>query len=314
MQLYRSRGFGDFFQDTFAFLKQNGKHFFKHYFIINGIFLLLLLAMGYFFTKFYTDFIFGSALRNQDMSAIDNFMNDNFGLFIVLLFFFVIVALIAGTVSYAYMPIYLKLYNENSGKGFDTKDIISTYKNNLGKIGVFVICSILLFIPLIIVLGICSFILMITIIGILAIPLLFGGFMLFYTMTLMEYLNDEKGIWECFGYSWSLITSKFWAAIGSVGIFYLMSYIAQNVVGLIPYFFGMASLFSSTYDGDQPSNDEIGLTFTIIMMSVFFISFILGAILGNIVQLNQGIVYYGLKEGKENINTKDDIDLIGSGE
>ena len=46
MQLYKSRGFGEYFQDTFAFLKQNGKHLFKHFFIINGIFLLILMVIG----------------------------------------------------------------------------------------------------------------------------------------------------------------------------------------------------------------------------------------------------------------------------
>jgi len=50
MQLYKSRDFSAFFQDTFAFLKQNGKHYFKHYFIVNGIFLMILMVLGYFFT------------------------------------------------------------------------------------------------------------------------------------------------------------------------------------------------------------------------------------------------------------------------
>ncbi|WP_299555661.1 hypothetical protein [Seonamhaeicola sp.] len=313
MQLYKSRGFSEFFQDTFGFLKQNGKHFFKHYFIVNGIFLLILLAMGYFFTKFYTDVVFGGLASGQGATALDNYMNENLGLFIVFLLVFLIVALISATVSYAYVPIYLKLYEEKGGKHFSSNEVITVYKNSIGKLVIYIICCIVLAIPMLILFMIGAFALMITIIGILALPLLVGGFMLFFTMVLMEYLDNKKGIWDCFGYSWDLLSSKFWAAVGSVGLFYLMSYIAQNVVSLIPYFFGMAS-FLTTIEQGGPTEEEIGSAMMVIMMLVFFLSFLVSAILGNIVQLNQGIVFYSLKEDKENINTKDIIDLIGSGE
>ena len=52
----------------------------------------------------------------------------------------------------------------------------------------------------------------------------------------------------------------------------------------------------------------------IVMLVVFFITFIVGTILNDITQLNQGIVFYSLKEDNENINTKSVIDQIGSGE
>lgn len=313
MQLYKSRGFSEFFQDTFAFLKENGKHFFKHFFIVNGIFLLILIIIGYFFTKFYTEVLFGGLINGQSTTTIDDYMNENLVLFVILIIVFIIVALISGIVSYAYTPIYLKLYTEKNGSTFETRDIIAVYKSNIGKLLTYVLCCILIAIPIFIIFIICAFILMITIIGILALPLLLGGFMLFFTMTLMEYLENKKGIWECFAYSWTLLTSKFWAAIGSVGLFYLMSYIAQNVIALIPYFFGMASLFT-TIDQGGPSQEDLGSAMTIVMLLVFFLTFIVSAILGNIVQLNQGVVFYSLKEESENINTKSVIDEIGSGE
>ncbi len=312
MELYKSRGFSEFFQDTFSFLKQNGKHFFAAYFIINGIFLLLLAVIGYFFTKFYTEFLFSGLLQgNNGATILDKYMNENLGLFLVMLFIFIIVALIAGVVSYAFPAIYLKLYNEKEGANFSTKDIINTYKTNTGKLLIFVICSILIAIPLLLVFVITGFVLMITIVGILALPLLLAAFMLFYSMTLMEYLENKKDIWSSFGYSWKLLTSKFWAAVGSVGLFYLMSYVIQNIITIIPYMFGMASIFTNI---ENPNQEEIENTMMIVMLLVFFLSFLFGAILGSIVQLNQGIVFYSLKEQNENINTKSIIDQIGSGE
>ena len=312
MELYKSRGFSDYFQDTFLFLKQNGKHFFASYFVVNGIFLLLLAIIGYFFTKFYTEFIFGGLLEgNNSTTILDQYMNENLGLFIIMLFIFIIVALVAGVVSFAFPAIYLKLYIEKEGTNFDTKDIINTYKTNVGKLFVFVVCSILIAIPLLFVFIISGFVLMITIIGILALPLLLAAFMLFYNMTLMEYLENKKDIWTSFGYSWKLLISKFWASVGCVGLFYVMSYVIQNIITLIPYLFGMASIFTNMENTNQ---EDIGNTMMIVMLLVFFLSFLLGAILGNIVQLNQGIVFYSLKEQNENINTKSIIDQIGSGE
>lgn len=313
MELYKNRGFSEFFQDTFTFLKSNGKHFFKHYFIVNGIFLIILMGIGYVFTKFYTDMIFGGLLGGSTSVELDNYINNNSGLFILVVILFVIIGIIAGTVSYVYPAIYLKLYSQNNGKSFDFKTIVNTYKSNIGKLIIFILCSIILAIPLLIALIIGAVALAITIVGILAIPLLFGGFMLFYSMTLMEYLERRRGIWDSFGYSWQLIKIKFWAAVGCVGLFYLISYIAQNVISIIPYIFGMASLFTSLDQGN-PTNEEVGAAMTLVMILVFFLTFIVSAILGTITQLNQGIIFYSLKETNENINTKSVIDQIGSSE
>jgi len=312
MQLYKSRNFSAFFQDTFAFLKQNGKHFFKHFFIVNGIFILILMVMGYFFTKFYTTVVFGGLLQNNP-NAMDDYLNDNIGVFVLFALAFISIGLIAAIISYAYTAIYLKLYIENKGSDFQTKTIIDSYKSKLGKLFIFLICGILIGIPLALIAGIIMFLLAITLIGVLLLPVVIGAFSLFYYMTLMEYLENKKGIWDSYSYAWTLLSSKFWPAVGCVGLFYLMTYILQNVITIIPYIFGMASIFTTLEDG-VPNPEETGATMMVVMLIVFFISFLFGTILNNIVQLNQGLVFYSLKEDKENINTKSEIDQIGSGE
>jgi hypothetical protein len=312
MQLYKSRDFGEFFQDTFAFIKANGKHFFTNYLIINGIFLIIMMVMMYFFTKFYTSVVFGG-LVGGNTTVIDDYMNENLGLFIVLVILFVVIALIAGVISFSFVPLYLKLYAERDGQNFGTSELVTAYKSNLGNIFIFLVCGFLLGIPLIFVMGIGMFILAITIVGILLIPVLIGAISLFYNMTLMEYIEKKRGIWESFSYAWTLMTSKFWPAVGSVGLFFLMSYIVQGVFSMIPYIFGMASLFT-TIESGNPDPAAISSTMTIILLAIFFVSFFAGALIGLIVQLNQGIVFYSLKEDNENINTKSVIDQIGSGE
>ena len=92
-----------------------------------------------------------------------------------------------------------------------------------------------------------------------------------------------------------------------------MSYIAQNVVAMIPYFAFIIDLVTGV-DAETVSPDEINKSASVMMVAIFMLTFIVSTLLNIIVQVNQGIVFYSLKEDQENINTKNDIDLIGSGE
>lgn len=311
MQLYKSRDFGAFFQDTFAFIRQNGKHLFKNFFIINGIFLLILMVMGYFFSKFYTEVVFGGMINNNQ-NAFEEYINQNSELFFLMLFLFIIVGLISAIISYSYVPIYLKLYVKYEGRNFNATDILKEYKSNIGKIFIFLICGIAVAIPVILVSGIVMFILAITFIGILLMPVVLGGISLLYQGALMEYLENRKGIWDSFGYSWTLMGSKFWASIGCVGLFYLMSYITQNIVALIPYMFFIVDMVADLQPSGNPDPEDIASSMTILMVAIFLLTFLVSSLLNLIVQVNQGVVFYSLKEDNENINTKSDIDLIGS--
>ena len=312
MQLYRSRDFSAYFQDTFSFVKQNGGHFFKHFFIVNGVFLLILMVLGYFFMKFYTEIIFGGVLQNNP-NVFDGFMNSNSGLFLFLLILFIISSIVFGVFIYAYPVFYLKLYNSKGGKKFGTAELITAYKNNLSRLIVYIFASILIGIPLTMVAAVLVFALFITLIGIILVPFAIAVFSLFYIMALMEYMEGERSIWDSYSYSWKLLSSKFIASVGSVGIFYLMSYLVQNVITLIAYIFGMVRMFTTVEDGN-PNPEDFSGTMSIIMIITFMAGFLLGSILNSIVVLNQGIIYYSLKEDNESINTKSIIDQIGSGE
>lgn len=313
MQLYKSRDFGEYFQDTFAFIKQNGRHLFKHFIIINGIPLMILLVLGYFFSKFYGD-IFSEGMLNGNSSAIDSYINENSGGFSLLIITFVIIAFLAGMIWYAFVPFYLKLYQEKNGINFSTSDIMNCYKTHLGKIFIFFICGLLLALPMLVGVSVLLLILAITIIGFLAMPMVIGALSLLYQGALMEYIDDQRGIWGSFMYSWKLMRSKFWAAIGCVGLFYLMSYVIQNVIAIIPYAFGMVSLFTEIETNTAADGTAIQKTITVMMLAIFLLTFFVSSLLNIILQINQGVVYYSLKEDIENINTKSAIDLIGSSE
>lgn len=315
MQLYKARNFSSFFQDTFTFLKTNGKHFFKHFLIVNGIFILILMALGYVFMKFYTELLFGS-INGNDVNVIDQYMDENLPMIIIVGLLLFIIGLVAALVQYAYVPLYLKIYDEHQSSDFGTKEIIAAYKTNVGKLLVFLVAGILLAIPLIIVMGLGFFVLAITIIGLLAIPFLIGLFSVLYSSALIEYIDSKNSIWSCFGYAWSLISSKFWPVVGSVGLFWLISYVVQNVVTLVGYFFGIFKVVLGVEEsrsvGTDPTETLTSMMF--IMAITFVLSALVSILMNAIVMLNQGIVFYSLKEEKEHRTTKSEIDQIGLGE
>ncbi len=312
MQLYRSRDFGAYFQDTFGFLKANGGHFFKHFFIVNGIFILILMVLGYFFMKFYTDVLFGGLLQN-DQNVFDDLINANSGWFLFIVILFVVASIVFGIFMYAYPVFYLQLYEKLGSKKFGTAEIVTAYRSNLGKLMIYVLASILIGIPLMLVFSAAIFALIITMIGIILIPFLFATFSLFYVMALMEFMEGKRSVWDSYSYSWKLLSSKFLAAVGSVGLFFIMSYLVQNVITLIGYIFGMVRMFT-TIESGNPNPEEFSSSFSVLLVIMFMAGFLLGTVLNNIVLLNEGVVFYSLKEENENINTKSVIDQIGSGE
>ena len=115
-----------------------------------------------------------------------------------------------------------------------------------------------------------------------------------------------------FGYAWQLISSKFWHAVGCIGIFYLMAYVIQMGIGFIQGV--VQGVQSITVIQEPVGMEDMSIGSLILAIVISVISFIISTTLQTIIQVNQSIVYYGLKETSENVNTKSVIDQIGSGE
>lgn len=313
MQLYQTRDFNSFFQDTFTFLKQNGKHFFTNFFSISGALILILGLISYYVSKTYTEaLIYNFTINGNNGLQIDQFANDNLALFILTIIGVVVLSILFWIIIYAFTPIYFKLYEKHKGTNFTLNDILNVYKANSGKFFAFLVFGFILAIPLVLLFGIVAFVLTITIVGILGIPFLVALFATLYHMTLLEMLDNKRNFWDSFGYAWRLISSKFWHAVGCIGIFYLIAYVVQLSIGFVQSIIqGVQSMTAI----QQPVGLEDMSTGTIILsLVIFFVSFLVSTTLQTIIQVNQSIVYYGLKEMNENISSDNVIDQIGSGE
>lgn len=311
MQLYKSRDFGAYFSDTFSFLKKFGGHFYKNYLVINGVFILVLMVLAYFFFKFYMEFI-GATLNNPNGSTfIDSYLNDNGAAFAIIGVVFLFVAIFMGLITFSFTPIYFGLVERSNGPNFGTSEIVQALRANFGRIVVFWLISIALFIPLFAVLFIVIMILAFTFIGIVLVPLPIAFIMLLYHSTFMEYLNSNKGFFESMGYAYNLIKTRFWASVGCVLLFYIMLQVLQTIVTMVPYIAGMASIFTNPQSFEANPQESLTTMFTVLTI-VFVLTFLL-SLLGNcILQMNQAIIYYSLKEETENIGSKSIIDEIGA--
>jgi len=315
MQLYKSRDFSEFFSDTFTFIKENGKHFFKHYFIINGALLLILAALGYVFSSYFLQDIFNSAYGLETSNRFETLITENTVLFAILILAFVFIGILFGAVSYIYTPIYFKLYEKNNNTNFETKDIINAFKTHLGKLILFIILSFFFGLVLLIPFGIVSVIVSITIVGMLLLPLIVGLYMGLFNATLLEYLEDKRGYFDSFGYAWTIITSKFWPAIGCMGIFYLMAYIIQISFSIIQSIFNLGTSLTIPINGNLDIGDtQASTAIVIVTIILYVVSFVVSFLVNAVLQINQSIVYYSVKEENDNINLKSDIDLIGTSE
>ena len=241
---------------------------------------------------------------------LDSILNANPILFVTLIISMVIVGLFFAVISYAYTPIYFRLYEKNERTNFAIKEIVNSFKENAGKIVMFLVLGFLMLLVLIIPIAIAGVILAITMVGILLLPLLVALIAGLYNMTLLEFINqNKKSFFDCFGYVWKLITSKFWHAVGCMGIFYLMSYIVQIGLSIFQSIINVST--NITVPENALEGDSTSMVFIFISIILFVISFLVGIVLNCMLQINQSIVYFGLKEESENINMKSEIDLIG---
>lgn len=307
--LYKKRTFGDFVSDTFIFFKTHGKHFFKHYFIINGSLLLIMMVLSYFIFKVYFEVLF-SNLNNQDPGVLESFYTNNVALIVGVVIFFILLMVLLFILGQSFPVFYLKLLDKHSGTNFTSKTIINEIKQNFTKLLKYALGLIFLSIFLGGLLLIVFFALIFIIIGIPLMLIIFPFIVAFVNLTLYNYLTDELTFFSACNEAIGCIRRKFWAIIGATLVVYIIFYIATSVFTLIPYIFGFVSLMTDINENIN-SADRFN-TIGIMMTLIFCISILASLVLGNLILINSGIIYYSDKENEFHISTKSNIDLIGT--
>lgn len=311
-QLFKNRNFSDYISDTFSFFKETGKHFFTHYFIINGGFLLILSVLFYVVFKVYFEVLFSNiGAVDQDFGSMESYFNNNIGLIIGVVVVLILLILFVSLLNFAYPIIYLNLYDKNQGDSFTTSDVLKEMKNNLGRLIGYFIKLFLISIPILVVLGGLMVLLLFIIIGIPLLFIIMPAYLAWMNLSLYVYMNSNTGFLEALGKGFQLMKEKFWPNIGSNLIMLIIVYVLLTVLTMIPYAIGIASVFTSAQS--QNFEDENPFSFIGIMFTIIFVLWVLLIyILNNILLINNGVIYYSLRENSENYQQQSAIDSIGS--
>lgn len=308
-QLFKKRNFSDYISDTFTFFKVTGKHFFKNYFIINGTLLILLMVLTYFVFKVYFEMMFAN-IGSSSPNFLEDYFNNNIGLIIgVFLLFFLLIVFIS-LINYSFPVIYMNLYEKKKGNNFETNEIVAELKSKFGKIVIFFLVIFLLSITAgLIIMGL-IIAMMFILIGFVLALILVPALLAFVQLSFYEYMNSEIGVFDALGKGFEKLKQNFWPIVGSTVVMYFIIQIVISIFSMVPYVIGIASMFSSIENGNP---QEETLSFFSIMMVLFMcLAMLFSYILNNLLVVNNGIIYYSLREQNENKTTLSDIDLIGT--
>ena len=313
-ELYKKRDLSANFSDTTAFFKTFGKHYFKNYLVINGIFLMVLVVLIYFISKVYMEVLFSGIPNAQNNpNYLMDYFNNNMALiaggFIITFLLIVILSML----NISFPIIYLKLVEKTNGNEFSTQEIISGLKKNIGKMIVFFLGSLFIIMPLAFIIFGLLILLCFILIGI---PLLFivgPAFISWITLSYYEYSLKDVGYFKAVANGFSLVKQQFWTTVGTTFLVMMLAQIIQGFITMIPYVLSMIWMFVSTQEiQTQTSKTDTFSTMGILFAVIMVFSVLLSYIFNNFILVSQGLIYYSLQEEKENNSTKSQIDLIGT--
>ncbi len=311
--LFKKRSFGDYFSDTIAFFKTFGKHYFKNYFIINGAFLLVLVVLIYFVSKIYMETVF-SSINNPDSNYLDTFINRNLVLFIGLLVLFVLLISLLSLINITYPILYLELTEKNNGNDFTTSQIISSLKQNAGRMFVFFLGLVFIILPLMIIVFSILILLCFVLIGIPLLLIIGPAFLSWIALSYHEYLIKKTGFFEALTNGFRLVKQQFWAIVGTTVLMSFLVQMLQGLITFIPYIIGIVYMFSSSesfQDGAAMNADRFSFM-AVFVAFIMVLSVLLSYFFNNFLIVNQGLIYYSLRETNENHSAEIQINNIGN--
>lgn len=307
-QLFKQRNFSDIFNDTFGFLRANGKNFLRSYFTVCGPLLLLMVILMYFVGDVFFKSIFSSIGNPNNNQLIENYFDNNLGFFIGMGVLLSVILLINMLLNYSFPIIYFKFLEQN--KQPTSKEMVMQIKAKAGKIFLFALLWLITFLPVIMIVSVVCVLLFSILIGIPLAIIAYAAMFSWIALSFINYLNTDDGYFTSFSKGFRILFNKFWVNSGTTAIFSIIIYFIQTIVSIIPYIVAVVYMVSNVNDGipGEDSFSVLGISFLITMI----LSFLLSLILGNLLFINQGMIYYSYAEEHENRSAMSEIDLIGS--
>lgn len=319
MQFYKKREFGAFISDSFQFFKLYGRNYFKNYILINGLLLILTLAVVVFGFREIFGQLVGSNVSGESY-YFERYFSENAGMLIVAGILVFLLFVLLAIVNYLYPVFYMKRIAEGAQK-VKTDEILDDFKRNAGRI--FKMCIGMLFILLpitMIVLGF-SYLLLLIIIGFFLILLVYPTAFNVSAFLMYDYFNTKRGFIESLSYS---IRSQFsyangnekspyWKYWGASIIMFIIMYMVTSVFTFVPMIFMYGSILTSAPDGNFEENPFTG-AMGILFFVFYGVSILASLILSNLMYINAGLMYYDSRTDLHQKVELEEIETIGSNE
>jgi hypothetical protein len=305
ISLLQSRDFGETFNVSVKFLRQNFKLFFKSILLIAGPFLLISGIAGAFYSS-----------HSVSMMSITNMMANSsnpFALYGWTFLLFMLASVIANIILLATVYSFMLNYLEKGPNGFTVNDVAGTLLRNLGKIFVlfFVLSLIAIILIVILVFIIAAIASMVPVLGILigvgaffGIMILFPPLMWQLSVVYLVRMQEGGGVFDSFGRTSQVMKGNFWWT----WLIVVCSSIAVSIIGAVftlpQIIYQMVLMVSSMRGGDT----ETSIPFFIVVTICTFFS----SLTYSIIHVINAMHYFSLNEKKFGKGLMEKINEIGN--
>ncbi len=316
MQFYKKRDFGAFITDSFTFFKLYGKNYFKNYILLNGLLLILMVAIFIFGYRELIMQIFGSNMSGESY-YFESYFEDNIGMFVVIGLITFLLFLLMMIVNYLFPVFYLKRLAEGETK-IRTDDILGDFKRNAGKIGKLCLGMIFIVTPLSLILMGISYVMIVIVVGIFLIVLVYPALFNVITFLMYDYFNSKRGFFESlsysirsqFSYTNGREKSPFWKYWGSTVVISIILYVITTIFTVIPMIFFMLKITTTAPDANFEQNPFAG-SLGVMMFVMYGISLLVSFFLSNMLYVNSGLMYYDSRRDFHQKIELEEIETIG---
>ena len=304
IELKQRRDLGDTINIYFDFFKKNLKPFLNIFISYNGIFIIGFLGVSYLlvtgFVGLFQESQFGATSGAEEMeSALYLGMG---GLGFVLLF------LVTAILNYSLAASYMIIYEKNESPTVEKKKVWALISNNLGKIIVFILLLIVIYIGVFVAGLIIS---IIPFVGTIVYYILMLGFTAWMGFSFMAMLYENREVTDALSEGFRLIKAHFWKSILVNLVIGLLLGLLMLIVLMIPGVLIGVYAFHSIENGVDLANSAFAKVIWTLATTVLLILYSFNQ---SLAQFINGILYFSLHEETYNQNTRSRIDQIGAGE
>lgn len=320
IEFYKKRDFGELLNVTFQFFKIHGKNYFKNYFIINGLLLILLVVIVSFgFREIFTHLV-GLNTDGNSFYFEEYFTQNKFVLILTSIIVFILFMLTM-LVTYTYPVLYMKRLSETGNSGITADDMVGDIKKKFKKYLVFFAGLIFIIMPIFFILFGISYVLIFLLIGFVLLLFLIPTFVNILNFVLFDYFHTKKGFFSAlsyavssqFYYSGNNEKTPFWKYWGTTIVVYLIINVVVSIFTMIP---AMIFLFATFTSPDSGMGSNPNAVFTggigIILFVIYAVSILVSIILSNILYVASGFMYYDSRKDLHQKVSLAEISKIGT--